>query len=98
MYVWPAVTLSGAGSATVCQPVGVSLVAVAVASRVPVDDHTLTVCVPRFCGPLWNLTWVILPFTAGTNLKPSSPALVSVVVTFVGVDWAKNDAGNVCGV
>ena len=45
-------TVTGEAKLTCCQPLAVSLVKVAVASRVLLRDHRLPVCVPVFSGPL----------------------------------------------
>ena len=47
----PAVTETGYANVTDCQPEAVSPVNVACASRVPVGDHRLPMCVPVFARP-----------------------------------------------
>ena len=52
IYVVFAVMVIGFEKLTCCQPLAVSLVKVALASRVPETLHRLPICVPVFCGPL----------------------------------------------
>jgi hypothetical protein len=52
MYVVPAVTATGEANDTVCHPVAVSFVNVAVASNAPAAVHKLPVCVPVLPVPL----------------------------------------------
>ena len=51
-YVCPAVIATGDGNVTVCQPVAVSFVKVAVARGVPVLVHRLPMWVPVLVAPL----------------------------------------------
>ena len=48
----PAVIVTGVAKVTCCQPEAVSLVNVACARRVPVDDHRLPMCVPVLAAAL----------------------------------------------
>lgn len=70
-----AVTATAAGKLTCCQPVALSLVNVALASRCPLVVHRLPTWVPVLAVPFQNRTAVMKPSTSERNLTPSSTGL-----------------------
>lgn len=68
---------TGADRATCCHPDRLSRAGVAVASRCPLPDHTVTRCAPRSPLTLRKRTAVSAPALPEVNRRPSSTGRVS---------------------
>src|SRR5262249_8561829 len=75
---------------TCCQPLAVSLLKVALASKVAAVVHGSPIWVPVFCGALYMRVPTIVAFVVAWNLTPRSTALGSFSVTVPGVALGLN--------